>query len=310
LLVEGSHVEVTEINWRSTRFRTNDRVSLDIPNSQLAKATIINLYYPTPLHAVRVRVSVDHRVPPNEVKEALIRAATTANGVLNDPAARVYIVEFGEASLRYEIKIWMIDGGRFMEIMDAVRTNVWYELNRRGIKLTFSVQQIELTRRPIEYSGDSIDPEVIGSQPLFSSLAPTQLDRLAKTAHRFRFGDSMFILTQGKAEVLVTSEGVAVPVGTLQVGDCFGEFSLLTGEPRSATVVAQVDCEVVQIEKEALGTLLRQDPKLADLLSESAMVRRSATEAELSRLTTTGKDKPAATTKEGFLQRVRSFFKL
>ena len=47
LIVDGKHVEVVEINWRSTRFRNNDDVSFDIPNSQLAKATIVNLYYPS-----------------------------------------------------------------------------------------------------------------------------------------------------------------------------------------------------------------------------------------------------------------------
>jgi small-conductance mechanosensitive channel/CRP-like cAMP-binding protein len=322
LLIDGGHVEVTEINWRSTRFRTNDSVSMDIPNSQLAKATIVNLYYPTPLHAVRVRVSVDHRIPPNDVKEALARAAANATGVMSDPAVRVYLIDFSEASLRYEIKAWIMDGGRFLEIVDAVRTNVWYELNRRGIKLTFSVQQIELTRRPIEYSSDSIDPNLIGAQALFSSLDPKQSQELAKSARRIRFGrgeriieqggtgDSMFILSRGSAEVLVTNDGAPVVVGSLKVGDCFGEFSLLTGEPRSATVVAQVDCEVVEIEKESLGTLLRQDPMLADLLSESIMLRRYATESELSRFAAMGTNQPATTTKEGFLQRVRHFFQL
>jgi small-conductance mechanosensitive channel/CRP-like cAMP-binding protein len=322
LVIDGTHAEVTEINWRATRFRTNDRVSMDIPNSQLAKATIVNLYYPTPVHAVRLRLSVDHRVPPNEVKEALAKAASNAPGVLNDPAVRVYLLEFGEASMRYEIKVWMRDGKRFLEILDAVRTNVWYELNRRGIKLTFSVQQIELTRRPNESSSDSIDEHLIGSQPLFASLDPNQLHRLAKAGRRFRFGqgeyiieqgangDSMFILARGSAQVLVTNEGVAIPVGSLNEGECFGEFSLLTGEPRSATVVAQVDCEVVEIDKESLGTLLRQDPKLANLLTESAMNRRSATEAELSRFAAAGKNQPATTTNEGFLRRMRYFFKL
>jgi len=36
------------------------------------------------------------------------------------------------------------DGRVFPDIIDGVRTNVWYELNRRGIRLAFSTQQIEL----------------------------------------------------------------------------------------------------------------------------------------------------------------------
>jgi small-conductance mechanosensitive channel len=43
LIVDGQHVEVVEINWRSTRFRNEDEESINIPNRELAKATIINL---------------------------------------------------------------------------------------------------------------------------------------------------------------------------------------------------------------------------------------------------------------------------
>jgi small-conductance mechanosensitive channel len=103
LIIDGKHVEVVELNWRSTRFRNNDDVSFDIPNSQLAKATIVNLYYPSPKHAARVRLSVDHRVPPNEVKDALRQAASAAPGVLRDPPVKVFLIDFAESAVQYEV---------------------------------------------------------------------------------------------------------------------------------------------------------------------------------------------------------------
>src|SRR3984893_571748 len=141
LIVDGKHVEVVELNWRSTRLRNNDDVSFDIPNSQLAKATIINLYYPSRRHAARVRISVDHRVPPNDVKDAMYQAALAAPGVLREPAPKVFLIDFAESAVQYEIKFWLVDGRVFPDIIDGVRTNVWYELNRRGIRLAFSTQQ-------------------------------------------------------------------------------------------------------------------------------------------------------------------------
>jgi len=36
-----------EINWRSTRLRTNDGIYLDIPNNEIVRETIVNLHYPT-----------------------------------------------------------------------------------------------------------------------------------------------------------------------------------------------------------------------------------------------------------------------
>ena len=83
LILDGKHVEVVEVNWRSTRLRNLDAASFDIPNNQLAKATIVNLYNPTPVHAARASVSIENGVPPNQVKEALIRAALAAPGVLS-----------------------------------------------------------------------------------------------------------------------------------------------------------------------------------------------------------------------------------
>src|SRR6266699_4058862 len=48
--------EVREINWRSTRLCTNDNIYLDIPNSEMVSHQIVNLHYPTEVHAMRIRV--------------------------------------------------------------------------------------------------------------------------------------------------------------------------------------------------------------------------------------------------------------
>ncbi len=322
LIVDGKHVEVVELNWRSTRLRNNDDVSFDIPNSQLAKATIVNLYYPSRRHAARVRVSVDHRVPPNEVKDAMHQAASAAPGVLRDPPVKVFLIDFGESAVQYEIKFWLMDGRLFADIIDGVRTNVWYELNRRGIRLAFSTQQIELVRNARLKRTREMDLQLLASQPLFSSLDQLQLDHLALGSRKVRFGkgekiisqgdagNSMFILATGKAEVQVEREGRSQPVGNLVAGECFGEISLLTGEPRSATVLAMLDCEVLEIEQETLGILLREHPDLAESLSETVVARRSATETQLASAPANGDDLGTVSTKEGFLRRLRLFFQL
>ena len=322
LIVDGKHVEVVEINWRSTRFRNTDDVSFDIPNSQLAKATIVNLYYPSPRHAARVRLSVDHRIPPNEVKEAMLQAASNAPGILRDPPVKVFLIDFAESAVQYEIKFWLMDGRVFPDIIDAVRTNVWYELNRRGIRLAFSTQQIELVRSGQFSRRLDVDLQLLASQPLFSCLDQDQLAKLAIGARRIRFGKgeriickgdagtSMFVLSRGIVEVLAEKEGRSWPVGTLEAGDCFGEISLLTGEPRSATLVAVLDCEVVEIERESMAVLLREHPGLAEALSETVVARRSAMETHLANAPMNGDDQQTAATKEGLLRRLRQFFQL
>ena len=58
LLIDQNHAQAVEINWRSTRFVTNDSVQLDVPNQQIVRQTIVNYHGGGPLHAMRFEVGV------------------------------------------------------------------------------------------------------------------------------------------------------------------------------------------------------------------------------------------------------------
>ena len=85
---------------------------------------------------------------------------------------------------------------------------------------------------------------------------------------------------------------------------------MLTGEPRSATIQATLDCEVLEIEQETIGILLREDPELAESLSETVVARRSATETQLASAPSDGDGPETDATQEGLLRRLRKFFQL
>src|ERR1700680_2297449 len=204
--------EVMEINWRSTRLRTNDAIYLDIPNNEIVKQTIVNLHYPTEVHAMRIRVGLGYRVPPNLVKDVLARAASSANGVLAHPPVKVFLVDFSEYAVTYEIKFYMGNHARINEINDAVRTNVWYELKRQRITIPFPIRTLHLERhtaRPA-HEGHEEAQEILRGEPLFECLSDAQLGNLVKESHLNHFGrgehvinegadgDSMFILLRGK----------------------------------------------------------------------------------------------------------------
>src|SRR6202043_2801826 len=147
LQVGERFAEVMEINWRSTRLRTNDNIYLDIPNNEIIRQTIVNLQYPTELHAMRVRVGVDYNTPPNRVKDALFHAASTAAGVLANPPVKIFLVDFSDHAITYEVKFYMGDHARINEINDAVRTNIWYELKRQRIRIPLPARTLQLERR-------------------------------------------------------------------------------------------------------------------------------------------------------------------
>ncbi len=87
-------------------------------------------------------------------------------------------------------------------------------------------------------------------------------------------GDRLYVVTRGVLMVTTASpSGDEVRVGTLNVGDFFGEVALLTGRPRAATVTAETDAECLQITKEEWDRLSSRHPRLTSLLEEAMSVR-------------------------------------
>ena len=317
--------EVMEINWRSTRLRTNDNIYLDIPNNEIVRQTITNLHYPTELHAVRVRVGVDYNAPPTRVKDALFHAASTAAGVLAQPPVRIFLVDFGEHALIYEVKFYMGNHAKINEINDAVRTNIWYELKRQRIRIPYPVRTLQLERRAPRPAADDQEEArgILRNDPLFQCLSEGQIDSIVKQSRLDHFGrgervieegaegDSMFVLLRGAAQVFVAKNGSSIPVATLNSGDCFGEMSLLTGERRSATVAAKGDCYVMEISKPVMADVIRESPDTLQRLSEMLAQRKMETEGVLREAM--GAAEQEAKEREyraSFMKRLHDFFSL
>jgi CRP-like cAMP-binding protein len=123
----------------------------------------------------------------------------------------------------------------------------------------------------------------------------------------------MFLLLRGVVSVVLNRSGGPETVARLREGDCFGEMSLLTGQPRSATVVADEDCEALVIGKAAVGDLLESEPKLAEQLSLLLAERRLANEAKVSRegdASTPASQQKLGDYARSFLRQVSTFFEL
>ena len=216
---------------------------------------------------MRIRVGVEYKNPPNLVKDALGRAAQSAKNVVPNPPVKVFLVDFADHAVIYEIKYYMGNHARINETNDAVRTNVWYELKRQGITIPFPIRTLRVERkaaRPVQEDQEEA-LSILRDEPLFSCLSEEQLNQLVTQARLSTFGrgerviregaegDSMFVLLRGAAEVSISKNGSSIPVATLKAPDCFGEMSLLTGERRTATVRAETDCQIMEIGKPVMA---------------------------------------------------------
>ena len=119
----------------------------------------------------------------------------------------------------------------------------------------------------------------------------------------------LYMLTAGDADIVVDARGGERRfVNTLGSGSFFGEAGLLTGAPRSATVVARTNVECYRLDKASFEDILRSRPALAEHISQVMAARQGALAAAISEHD--GAVRNPAGGAEEWLNRIRSFFGL
>jgi CRP-like cAMP-binding protein len=305
--------------------RTNDAITVHIPNNEMVKQTIVNLSFPTRLHFKRLTIAVEYGAPPSRVKDALFRATIQVPGVEKEPPPQIYLSEYADSAIIYQIKFGMTTHSGYYEVRDGIYTNAWYEFKRRKINIPYPIRTLHLERKRAVSNEDALAPAraMLRREALFSCLGDDQISALLREADLNHFGrgeavieegadgDSMFILLRGSAQVSVSKNGTLIRVGVLRQGDCFGEMSLLTGEPRTATVRADRDCEVLEISKGVMAEMLRASPECLAQLSELLAHRKLETEGIVkeANIPADRAEKQREYT-ASFLKRLRSFFEL
>jgi hypothetical protein len=111
-----------------------------------------------------------------------------------------------------------------------------------------------------------------GGIPLFSQLSMQEFIDVAVVLERRSVkagtvivregepGDSMFIVSTGEANATREKDGEPVTVATFSDGDFFGEMAVLSGEPRTATVTAVKNTELLELSRENLHKIFSKHP--------------------------------------------------
>jgi|SRR5581483_635880 len=319
LLVDGVHARVVEVSWRSTRLVTTDDVLIDVPNSQIVKNTITNFESPTPRHAIRVTMALHDEVPPARAQAVFQAAAASVEGVLAEPAPVVLIKEFGGSSIVYEIKVWIDNHALMGRVSSDVRSHCWYAARRGGLKLPFETITLrrDVDDRDVVRAREAA-ARALKAHAIFGFLTSDEIDALIESSAVLLFspgehvveqdapGESMFLLIRGQVDVRMRRDGHTSSVAKMGAGACFGEMSVLTGEPRNATVAAIEELEVVEITKTAVARLLSANPDVIGRLSELLAERQSANQ----QLATVATGAEQAASRAGMLRRLRGFFQL
>jgi CRP/FNR family transcriptional regulator, cyclic AMP receptor protein len=110
----------------------------------------------------------------------------------------------------------------------------------------------------------------LAASPLFASLSKRHLRSLAKATATSSYGEGseivregtsgggFFVLLDGKAKVVRGNRTLA----RLTNGDFFGEISLLDGDPRTASVVAETEVACLNLAGRDFLSVLDREPRL------------------------------------------------
>lgn len=123
--------------------------------------------------------------------------------------------------------------------------------------------------------------EVLKKVPFFEGLGPSQVKKLLEICHAKSLprGEKLCQMGQPSTCMFVVLTGT-VSIGTAEGSTLMteaaittiGETGALTGEPRSVTVVATTDCNVLEINRTSLTDLLRDDAKMASRVYRNVMM--------------------------------------
>jgi small-conductance mechanosensitive channel/CRP-like cAMP-binding protein len=309
----GEHEgRVVQVAWRSTRLETVRREVVSVPNSLVAKAHVVS-YSANRAVAIDLEVSASYAAPPNLVKGEVLETLREAPSVLADPAPWVRVASFGDSGVVYAIRVFMADYASVPQVRDEVLARLWYRFNRAGIEIPFPQTVVHL--RQGEDRRAPLAQELLARLELFAPFAGEELAAIAGAAHERRFGAGEEIVTEGREGstfFVVVSGRVGIrggqpprEVAVLGRGQSFGEMSLLTGEPRAATVTALEDATLLELGREVFATHFAAHPERAQQIAEVVSRRK----AELSAALPADTNAPV-TESARVLARLREIFRL
>ncbi len=307
--------QVMGITWRSVQLRTENGDTDIIPNRTIAQSVVTNLDVPAGFHRRTARVVME---PHSELHIALDLLTVALAGIPHLPIhpPEVVVRSYAQGGTVLEIRWFALSFTHSrISLFQALRLASTV-LPREGFALMGPCGPNPLHPRVTEFR----DTDMAALLAHFELPAHWGPDLQGLVRHRhgapgeaiIRAGDpgeSLFTVLKGSLHVVRPVERQDPYPGlfwenlaTLQPGDLFGEASLLTGAPRSATVVAATAVELVEISKAAFETCLTRDPQVVDRLADLMLRRSQSTDAATTQA--------LPSTRDQFLAQIKGWFRL
>ena len=125
---------VVEIGMSYTKLQTPDNKVISIPNSTVVAAQVVN-YSVSETRRVEIPITASYDAPVQKVLDALVLAGTIDN-VLLDPAPMAVVVDYGESSISYQLRVW-VKNADYWTVKFALNQRVKQIFDEHGIQMTY-----------------------------------------------------------------------------------------------------------------------------------------------------------------------------
>jgi small-conductance mechanosensitive channel len=324
---------VVEIRWRHTAVETRNWETVLIPNTVMTKSNVMILGrrrgQPAQLRRW-VHFNVDWRFQPGDVINVVQNAVRAAHieRVARDPQPNVVLMDMTDTFGKYAVRYWLTDIAVDDPTDSDVRACVYFALQRADMTLAMPAHALFVTEETQDRKAIKTEKQVLRRRALLDRLdlfAVLSNDERNELARHMRYAPYarnevmtrqgaeahwLYLMEEGTAVVRV-SDGVSDREVAQLTGPCvFGEMSLLTGEPRSATVIASSEVECFRLDKAAIQPLLTHRPPLAEALAGVLAERKMALATAREGLSADTAKERAAREAGALLSRIKSFFAL
>lgn len=314
--MNGQRGVIESVSWRGVKLRTFENRILVVSNSALGKE-MIEIAPRGNLNARLVYFNTLYVNSPSKTLQSVRDVVRQIENVSQKIRPIVRIRNLGDNGIDWEVKYWAEDYTKHPDTDALIRQRLWYLFNREKIDFAYPTRTVHVAEKReeatlVEYV--STVAEHLQQVPLFTPLAEEELERLAKASttrvfapgeaivRRGQEGNSMFVIIRGAVNVQIPENDYQKTINKLTSNDFFGEMSLLTGQPRTATVIAEQETEVVQIKKTALKPLFEVNPDLMKSICNIIEERRTLLVQNESQ------EKQEEDASEGVLSSLKKFF--
>jgi small-conductance mechanosensitive channel len=279
--------KVIDINWRTTTIQPiSTNVYNVIPNKLITNMIIKNFNRPTDHYREYIELYLGFSTKPEEAIRVLNAAAQSIAIGYNGTKSDVIIMAVTEYGIKYRIRYWTPEFLKQHKIRTELIIRTMNYLYKAGITPLYQPSDLFVTQMQQKDIHNDVK-NILKRIDIFRVFTDKELDTLSTSSNKIlKPKDSiiireneekatLYVIIEGLIKVSIKDEnGDEEILKTIDAGEIFGEFALLTGNKHYVTTTALTDVLLYEIKEKDIRPILENRPQLTQSLSNALANRK------------------------------------